>query len=260
MTRTALILAAHGAGDASAANQRVRDLARQLQNAGEFDEVQPAFNLGAPGFAQALDVTFADAVTVVPLMTSDGYFSQTVLPRELARSSRFPRVRIRVTPPVGTHSAMADLVADRATEAMIRFHFDPSDTALLVVGHGSAQHRTSRQATAKLRDALRERSFCARVEAGFLDEEPRVEVAARTLPQSNLVAVPFLIGGGDHATRDIPMRLGIVDSHPLVPPVFGRVGQRFIVCTAALGTDSSLVEIIRDLARAAKQSEHSHGQ
>jgi sirohydrochlorin cobaltochelatase len=251
MTRTALILAAHGAGDGSAVNRRVRDLARQVQTTGAFDDVRCAFNLGAPGFAQALDDTLADAVTVVPLMTSNGYFSQTMLPRELARSSRFPRVEIRITPPVGTHAAMADLVTDRVTEAMTRFSLDPRDTALLVVGHGTEQHRTSRQATNDLRDVLGARSVCARVEAAFLSEEPRLEHMAHTLAQ---------FGGGDHATTDIPTRLGIDGSRPLDPPVWGRVGSRFVVCTEAPGADSSLVKIICDLAREAARSEPSHGR
>ncbi|MCG8406334.1 MAG: hydroxymethylbilane synthase [Phycisphaerales bacterium] len=245
--RTALILAAHGSGDGSAANQLVRSLAQQLDSDELFHEVKAAFNLGAPKFADALNDIRSDRVVIVPVMTSDGYFRDVILPRELARSRRFADVELHLTAPVGTHAGVADILARRAEDALGMFELDRHDTAVIIVGHGTERHGRSRAATISWRDVLEDKSIFARVEAAFLDESPRVEDLT-DLAEKNLVVIPFLIGGGHHATRDIPVRMGLEPSADGALPLAGSVDGRFVVCTDALGGDSALVGVIRDLA------------
>ena len=76
-----------------------------------FDEVAVAFHQGEPGFDTVLDELAADEVTVVPVLTSAGHYGDVVLPEALARNRRFAEVRLRQTPPVGTHAGIAALVA-----------------------------------------------------------------------------------------------------------------------------------------------------
>jgi sirohydrochlorin ferrochelatase len=63
--------------------------------------------------------------------------------------------------------------------------------------------------------------------------------------------IPFLISGGPHATGDIPARLGLQTTQGAAPPFHGRVGDRFIICDAAVGTHAEIVDVIVDLATAA---------
>lgn len=249
MTRTALILAAHGSGDGSRANRLVLELAEQLGDSDHFHEVMAAFNLGKPGFAEVLNDIRSDRVVFVPVMTSDGYFRDTVLPRELTKNHRSSEVEIHVTPSVGTHDGVVEILARRAEDAMNRFDLNPAHTAVIVVGHGTERHRRSRLATTIWRDVLRRKSIFDRVEAAFLDEAPRIEELPGMLTQRNLVAIPFLIGGGHHVLRDIPERLGLRPTTDAVLPLVGRVDDRFVVCTDGIGTDPGLIEIIRDLAK-----------
>ena len=71
----------------------------------------------------------------------------------------------------------------------------------------------------------------------FLDDDPPLEDLAAAAAFPNLIVIPFLIGGGSHATDDIPRRLGTREQAPRV------------IVDRAIGTYPGLVEIIIDLAR-----------
>ena len=100
----ALVLAAHGSRRDPAANALVRRLAQAVRERRLFAEVAVAFHQGEPGFDSVLDELEAEAVTVVPVMTSAGHYADVVLPEGLARNRRHAVVRLRVTPPVGVAS------------------------------------------------------------------------------------------------------------------------------------------------------------
>src|SRR4051812_35386102 len=83
-----------------------------------YDEVAVAFHQGEPGFDTVLDEIRADQVTVVPILTSAGHYTEVVLPEALGRNSRYSEVRLRQTRPVGTHSGMGALVARRVADVI----------------------------------------------------------------------------------------------------------------------------------------------
>jgi sirohydrochlorin cobaltochelatase len=255
MMRSALILAAHGAGNGSAANRRLSALAQQLAVTTGFDEVAAAFHLGAPTYAEAVDELSATHVVVVPMMTSDGYYRRAVLPRGLSLSRRRDRVRVAITPALGTHPALPGLLARRVRDTLRDLVLEPRETAVVVVGHGAVRHPRSRAATVALCDALRVRSRCARVEAAFLSDAPRVEDVPRRVASPNLVAIPFLIGGGYHASVDIRQRLEVGPAATAAPdrasecpaPQAHPTGRR-IVLVDPLGDDPEVGELVADLA------------
>src|SRR5688572_5915924 len=109
----ALVLAAHGSRRDPAANELVRRHAHAIRARGVFDEVAVAFHQGEPGFDIVLDTLESRIVTVVPVMTSAGHYAETVLPTALRKNRRYGDVRLRITPPVGTHPEIAALVARR---------------------------------------------------------------------------------------------------------------------------------------------------
>ena len=234
--RRALVLAAHGSRRDPEANALVRRLAESLRSRRLFDEVAVAFHQGEPGFDTVLDELAADEVVVVPLLTSAGHYNDVVLPEALARNRRFKEVRLRQTPPVGTHAGIAPLVARRVTELLRESGADRDKASLLLVGHGTRRHADSRTSTLHLAETLRRRRVASQVLAGFIDDDPTVEesVASATLPW--LVVIPFLIGGGTHALEDVPRRVGASDD------------SRVIV-DYSVGAYAGLDEIVLDLAR-----------
>ncbi len=248
MSGKALVLAGHGSHVDPTVNGLVRGYAVRISEMDLFDEVVSAFHQGEPAFATVLDSLVADHITVVPMMTSRGYFSEVVLPRELARNQRYPSICVCRTDPVGTCpgivSMVARLVCDRLREHDLSF----DKTALVIVGHGTRRHPGSRDATFRLADSLRSRGVCSEVISGFLDDHPQVDTLLDQVTQSDVVVVPFFIGGGPHAASDVPTALGLKVHDDHLPPISGRVNGRFVVCDAAIGTDPGIIEIVVQLA------------
>src|SRR4051812_27065875 len=203
----ALVLAAHGSRRGPAANALVRRLAEVVRSRRLFDEVAVAFHQGEPGVDTVLDELSSDEITVVPLLTSAGHYADVVLPEALARNRRFAEVRLRQTPPVGTHSGIAPLVARRVTELLREEGLSRHNVTLALVGHGTRCHPESRSATLALAETLRRRKVAGEVLAAFLDDDPPLETLTATVSLKHLVVVPFLVGGGSHVAEDIPALL-----------------------------------------------------
>ncbi|MBI4718111.1 MAG: hydroxymethylbilane synthase [Planctomycetes bacterium] len=254
MSGHALILAAHGSRVEPAVNAGIRAWAEELAARLPFDTVTAAFHHGDPPFAEALDRLPVERFTVVPVMTSEGYFCDTLLPRELAKNRRFPRVQVRRTGPAGTHGRMLDVIARRVVDLLGRFQLEASATTLALVGHGTERHRRSRAATVNLAAALATRQVCGEVLAAFLDEEPYAETVPERATRSTIVVVPFLIGAGRHALADTPARMGLVPAKDATFPLEGVVGGRRLVCDTAVGSLPGIVDIIADLAEEGRES------
>ena len=237
----ALVLAAHGSRRQPAANALVRRVAESLRGRRLFDEVAVAFHQGEPGFDTVLDEIDSDDITVVPFFTSGGHYSNVVLPDALARNPRYAERRVRLTRPVGDHPAIGALVARRVAELIHERRLDRGSVSLALVGHGTKRHRESRSATLHLADMLRSRRVAAQVLTAFLDDDPPVETLIQTAACPHLIVVPFLIGGGAHASEDIPRRLGLGHTP----------SSRLIHVDQAVGSYPGLVDLIVDLARRA---------
>ena len=244
----ALVLAAHGSATDSTVHGLVEGYVDRLGDLPHFDEVSAAFHLGKPSFAAVLDQLRAHRVIVVPLMTSRGYFSDNVLPKELARNRRWQEVDLVITDPVGTHRDMSSIVLGRVCDCIDRQGFDATETSVILVGHGTPRHAHSSESTLQLADTLRARHSAWDVSPAFLDGVPTVETALANARHDNVVVEPFLIADGLHASQDIPRRLGMeaLDGESL--PVTQRVGNRTVTCDSAVGADPAILDLITDLA------------
>jgi uroporphyrin-III C-methyltransferase len=239
----ALVLAAHGSRRHPEANAHVRRLAQEIRERRLFDEVAVAFHQGEPGFDAVLDELQAEVVTVVPLLSSAGYYADTVLPEALARNRLFAELRLRVTPPVGTHPGIASLVARRVTDVLREHGLSRTSVKVIVVGHGTRRHGESRDSTFALAETLRRRRVAGEVVVGFIDDEPSLlEVGSQELGVRSIVVVPFLIGGGTHVLEDIPSALRSPDSRLLTP-------DSQLIFDHPIGHYPGLIDIILDLAR-----------
>jgi uroporphyrin-III C-methyltransferase len=239
-----LVLAAHGSRRDPAANTLVRRIAETLRGRRLYHEVAAAFHQGEPGFHTVLDELEGDEVTVVPFLTSAGHYTQVVLPEALSRNRRFAEVRLRVTPPVGTHPGIGPLVARRVTQLMRERGIERGSVSLALVGHGTRRHPESRDTTLKLAETLRRRRVAGEVLAAFIDDDPPLDALLETAALPHLIVVPFLIGGGTHVSEDIPRLLGLQQSG-----VGSQESRGAVIVDEAIGTYPGPVEIIIDLAR-----------
>jgi sirohydrochlorin cobaltochelatase len=260
MSGTALVIAAHGSHVEPAVNARVHAMAERLAGLGGFDEVVPAFHQGFPRFAEVLDCLRADEVLVVPLMSSEGFYSRVVLPRELARNRRYLGVRLGITLPVGTHPQIVELVAGRVWHLLSEHQLDRAATTLAVIGHGTDRHAESGRSTVALAEGIERLGVCEEVLHAFLDEDPLIETILDRAAVPNVVVIPFLIAPGPHAVHDIPARIrasgvlrdrGASNSSTPSLPVAVLIGGRHLVIDEPVGMDPGIVDLVADLARSA---------
>lgn len=248
MNRDTLILAAHGAHDGSAANARVRTFAEVIAQREHFAVVKVAFNLGTPGFADVFEQVSTKVATVVPVMTSDGYFRRRVLPKALQAAGGQLPPELRLTPPVGTHPRVAALLAQLVRETAAAQRVDLATAAIAVIGHGTRKDARSGAATDALRDTLQGEFETSAVVSAFLDQDPEVNVVPTLTDRATIVIAPFFIGGGSHALEDIPEALGVEPAAVMDRPAEATVAGRRFVFTPALGDLDALVELIIDRA------------
>lgn len=248
MNRSAIVLAAHGARSDLAAGAITRGHAKRVAELTDVNEVVVAFHHGLPTFATVLDSLEAIDVTVVPIMTSEGYFTTQVLPRELRRNRRYPLIRLRQTMPLGALPGVRSMMCHRAANMLRRFECKPADTTIVVVGHGTVRHKRSASATLAAAVHLRDTMCGVQVLHAFLDQGPYVQDVYDRIATPNVVVLPFLIGGGDHAARDIPARLGLTVPPGATPPWTGRIGAHTVLCDVSVGTYPELANVIAETA------------
>ncbi len=175
-----------------------------------FGEVHSVFWKEEPSLRQMLQLVERDDIYVVPNFISEGYFTRTVIPRELeltgALTQRGART-IRYCEPVGSHPRMTDLLLRRALE--IAPGAPARETTLFIVGHGTGLNDNSAAAAKREVQAIAERGIFAQVLNAYMEEEPLISRWDELAAQPNVIVVPFFIADGLHSYQDIPVLLGI---------------------------------------------------
>src|SRR2546421_12829914 len=239
--------------------------AAEIRRRNIFADVGCAFWKEEPSLRDALflfDPESIREVYVVPNFISEGYFTQTVVPRELelnGRTTKRPNGQIwKYCEPVGNHPAMTELLLKRAHE--IAPGVDPADTTLLIVAHGTDLNENS--AVAAKREAEKIRAFgkYAAVLNVYMEEPPLVSDWRKLTRTPNVVVVPFFISDGLHSYEDIPVLLGIVEERSTSAAdrkgeeIFRRgpykVDNRSLFYASSIGTDPRVADIIVEQAAA----------
>jgi sirohydrochlorin cobaltochelatase len=238
---TAVLLVAHGSDRSPAVAALVRRQAEQLAAWGIGDEVTAAYLRAEPRVEQVLDQLEATRVVVVPLLTSEGYYTQDVLPQALRANRRFEGVRLHVTPPIGRHRGLESLVARRVRRFLVS---GAPDATLLVVGHGTVRHPNSRAATERFAAGVARR-VGRPARTAFLDDTPRLEEVWPETPARPVIVVPFLLGGGAHASQDIMERLGVEAG---VAAQWVQAAGRPVLVDWPVGTLDGVVDLVAEWA------------
>ncbi len=246
MTRTALVLAGHGSHLSPETAAIVWQQVDQLRALNVADEFAAAFWKEQPAFHQVIDTLAADDMTVVPLFTAQGYFTQTVIPAEMGLTGALTRRDgrlIRYTPTLSQHPYLARVVRQRIIDAIEQNGIDPADVTIAVIGHGTKRHPDSRQAT--IAQAEQARDLAAESFAVFLDDSPAIADIYALATKPVIIAVPFFLALGSHTTVDVPAALGVPDG-----AATATINGRQVIYTPPVGVDadlsSAILEIIRD--------------
>ena len=268
--RSALLIVAHGSTVNPDSSAPTLAHAAEIRRRKIFADVECAFWKEEPSLRDALflfDPESIDEVCVVPNFISEGYFTQTVIPRELelngATTKRLSGQTWKYCEPVGNHAAMTELLLGRASE--VAPGVDPAETSLLIVAHGTDLNENSAVAAKREAEKIRALGKYGTVLNVYMEEPPLVS-EWRTLTQTaNVVVVPFFISDGLHSYEDIPQLIGIVvaagvdrvrpgSAPPATAPgqIFRhnpyRIDDRLLFYAPSIGTDPGFADIIVEQA------------
>ena len=283
MNRTsdaALLIVAHGSTVNPDSSAPTLAHAAEIRQRKIFSDVECAFWKEEPSLRDALfsfDPEEIREVCVVPNFISEGYFTQTVVPRELELNGRITKRSNgqiwRYCEPVGNHPLMTELLLKRARD--VAPDAAPGDTSLLIVAHGTDLNENSAVAAKREAEKIRALGEYAAVLNVYMEEPPLVSDWRKLAKTHNVVVVPFFISDGLHSYEDIPRLLGIVVAAPKAfgvdrgqpgsPPVAATHGEIFrqnphaidgrkLFYAPSIGTDPGFADIIIEQANAAGKS------
>jgi sirohydrochlorin cobaltochelatase len=273
---SALLIVAHGSTVNPDSSAPTLAHAAEIRRREVFADVECAFWKEEPSLRDALflfDPESIREVYVVPNFISEGYFTQTVVPRELQLSGRITRrsngQSWRYCEPVGNHPLMTELLLKRACD--VAPDAVPRETSLLIVAHGTDLNENSAIAAKREAEKIRALGKYAGVLNVYMEEAPLVSDWRKLTETANVVVVPFFISDGLHSYEDIPMLLGMVVAagvdrgRPGSPPpatahgeIFRqnpyRIDGRSLFYAPSIGTDPGVADIIIEQANAAAKS------
>jgi sirohydrochlorin cobaltochelatase len=251
---SALLIVGHGSTVNPASSTPTLMHAATIRERGIFAEIACCFWKEEPSLRDAL-FFFRDPaireVYIVPNFISEGYFTRTVIPRELeltgAETVR-PNGQVwNYCEPVGNHESMTGHLLERARE--IAPGIAEKETSLLIVAHGTSLNDNSAVAAKEQAEKIRALGRYAAVLNVYMEEPPLVSDWMNLTKTENVVVVPFFISDGLHSYEDIPALLGI-DGKTDGPH---RLQGRSLFYSTAIGTDSRFADVIIEQAMAFDQ-------
>lgn len=272
MPANALLIVGHGSTVNPDSSAPTLSHAVEIRRRNIFAQVECAFWKEEASLRDALflfDPEFVRNVSVVPNFISEGYFTQTVIPRELELSVRItkrPGGQIwNYCEPVGNHPAMTDLLLKRAHETAPAV--DPRQTTLFIAAHGTDLNENSALAAKREADRIRALGKYSAVINVYMEEPPLISNWRKLTDTPNVIVVPFFIADGLHSYQDIPVLLGIAEERRLSSRRAGKhgrlesrpseifrhnpykIGNRSLFYAPSIGTDPGFTDIIIEQAR-----------
>ena len=268
--KSALLIIAHGSTVNPDSSAPTLAHAAEIRRRKIFADVGCAFWKEEPSLRDALFLFDREAireVCVVPNFISEGYFTETVVPRELELNGRItkrPNGQIwKYCEPVGNHPMMTELLLKRAQD--VAPGVDPAETSLLIVAHGTDLNENSAVPAKREAEKIRDLGKFAEVLNVYMEEPPLVSEWRKLTKTRNVVVVPFFISDGLHSYEDIPRLIGIVVAADVdrgrpgsAPPATApgqifrrnpyRIDGRPLFYAPSIGTDPGFADIIVEQA------------
>jgi sirohydrochlorin cobaltochelatase len=259
-TRTALVLAGHGSHISPHTAGLVWYHVDELRALNIADEVTAAFWKEMPSFHTVFASLEATDITVVPLFTAQGYFTQTVIPAEMGLDGPITHRggrTIRYTRTLSEHPYLGGVVRQRVEDALDMIQrvkgISPEQVAVAIIGHSTRRNPESRKATEAQAQAIRETGLAGEVVAVYLDDTPSIPDVYSLTHAPHLIAVPYFLAYGSHTLIDVPRALGF----EFISEGFGHeyngtqrdVNGRSVYYTPPVGIGDDLRGAIMELAK-----------
>ena len=264
-SHSSLLIVGHGSTVNPDSSAPTLAHAAEIRRRNIFADVQCAFWKEEPSLRDAVflfDPNTIKNVYVVPNFISEGYFTQTVIPRELELNGKVTKRASgqiwNYGEPVGNHPLMTELLVQRARE--IAPNIPEAETSFLIIAHGTDLNENSAVAAKREAEKIRGLNRYANVLNVYMEEFPLVSDWRLLTNTPNVVVVPFFISDGLHSYEDIPALLGIADvrststGQSAGAEVFRRepyqIDNRSLFYASSIGTDPRVADIIVESAAA----------
>src|SRR5207247_3836577 len=212
--KSALLIVAHGSTVNPDSSAPTLAHAAEIRRRKIFADVGCAFWKEESSLRDAIFLCYLQVIRevyLVPHFISEGYFTQTVVPRELELNGpiteRSSGQVWKYCEPVGNHPLMTELLLKRARE--VAPDAAPAETSLLIVAHGTDLNENSAVAAKREAEKIRALGIYAAVLNVYMEEPPLVSDWRKLTKTQNVIVVPFFISDGLHSYEDIPRLLGI---------------------------------------------------
>ncbi len=252
---SALVIVGHGSTLNPDSSEPTLARAEEIRSRGLFAEVACCFWKEEPSMREVEHMIDAQEIYVVPNFISEGYFTQTVIPRELglnggAVTQRGGRLW-KYCAPVGSHRDMTKLLLKRAAE--VAPGVNPAEVSLLIVGHGTNLNDNSAFAAKEQVRIISKLGLYGEVLNTYMEEAPLIAEWDSYTAKPNVVVVPFFIADGLHSYQDIPVLLGIEREPTAAASERGvfhdnprHLRGRTLYYASAIGTDPGFADVIVD--------------
>src|SRR5438270_5621081 len=196
ISKSALLIVGHGSTVNAHSSAPTWTHAREIQRRKVFADVRCAFWKEEPSLRDArfffADETMSE-VFVVPNFISEGYFTQTVIPRELELDGPITtRANGQIwiyCEPVGNNPLVTELLLARAHE--IAPEAEPTETALLIVAHGTELNDNSAIAAKREAERIRARGEFATVANAYMEGSPLIAEGDKRTNAPSVIVGPF---------------------------------------------------------------------
>lgn len=215
-----LLLVAHGSSSHPDAAQGLYRIAELL--APRFAHVDVAFWRQEPLLSRSH--LREGRVYVVPYFTGLGKHTETLIPGKLGLTCKVAG-DVTYCPPVGCHPGLPRLIHRHAIAAAT----DPTETTLLLIGHGSKEGGANRTPEA-IAQALRTLGGFGEVKTAYLEQAPFAADWRDLVSKPHMVVQPLLLSAGMHASTDLP-------------PLFEGSGA---ILLQGIGSDDEIAGLILD--------------
>jgi sirohydrochlorin cobaltochelatase len=248
-SNSALLIVGHGSTVNPDSSAPTLKHAAEIRRREIFADVACCFWKEEPSLRDAL-LFFRDGtipeVYVVPNFISEGYFTRTVIPRELEltgpETHRSSGQIWKYCEPVGNHRGMTELLLRRAHD--VAPEISEAETSLLIVGHGTSLNDNSAAAAKHQVEKIRALNRYGTVLNVYLEEPPLVSDWLKLTETRNVVIVPFFISDGLHSDEDIPAMLGIDAADRRSTGAPSQLHGRSLFYSTAIGTDPKFADVI----------------
>ena len=168
--RRRLFLVGHGSTRAPEDNRTLLRHAERLAESPHFESVDVGLLYGEPSAKQVAQRLPQEPLFVVPFFMAGGHYPTEAVPALFAPDGRNTSGRGPVfCQPVGLHPRLADLVIERALDAIAQVDWRAAETTLLLIGHGSEKSPASWQATEAQARRVRRAALFRQVTTAYLE-------------------------------------------------------------------------------------------